>query len=30
MIGAAGWHRLTLRGPDTGGFDVDPSLAEFA
>jgi N6-L-threonylcarbamoyladenine synthase len=30
MIGAAGWHRLTLRGPDVGGFDVDPSLAEFA
>jgi N6-L-threonylcarbamoyladenine synthase len=30
MIGAAGWHRLTLRGPDVDGFDVDPSLAEFA
>ena len=30
MIGAAGWHRLALRGPDIGGFDVDPSLAEFA
>ena len=30
MIGAAGWHRLTLRGPDLDGFDVDPSLAEFA
>jgi len=30
MIGAAGWHRLTLRGPDADGFDVDPSLAEFA
>ena len=30
MIGAAGWHRLALRGPDTDGFDVDPSLAEYA
>jgi tRNA A37 threonylcarbamoyltransferase TsaD len=30
MIGAAGWHRLAVHGPDTGGFDVDPSLAEFA
>jgi N6-L-threonylcarbamoyladenine synthase len=30
MIGAAGWHRLVLQGPDTEGFDVDPSLAEFA
>jgi N6-L-threonylcarbamoyladenine synthase len=30
MIGAAGWHRLRLRGPDTEGFDADPSLAEFA
>ncbi len=30
MIGAAGWHRLALRGADTGGFDVDPSLLEFA
>ena len=30
MIGAAGWHRLRLRGPDPLGFDADPSLAEFA
>ena len=30
MIGAAGWHRLAVHGPDTQGFDVDPSLAEFA
>ena len=30
MIGAAAWHRLRLRGPDAQGFDVDPSLAEFA
>jgi N6-L-threonylcarbamoyladenine synthase len=30
MIGAAGWHRLSLLGPDQDGFDVDPSLAEFA
>ena len=30
MIGAAGWHRLAVHGPDTDGFDVDPSLAEFA
>jgi len=30
MIGAAGWHRLAVRGADQDGFDVDPSLAEFA
>ena len=30
MIGAAGWHRLRLRGPDPPGIVVDPSLAEFA
>jgi N6-L-threonylcarbamoyladenine synthase len=30
MIGAAGWHRLSVRGPDRNGFDVDPALAEFA
>jgi N6-L-threonylcarbamoyladenine synthase len=30
MIGAAGWHRLRLHGPDPPGFDVDPALAEFA
>jgi N6-L-threonylcarbamoyladenine synthase len=30
MIGAAGWQRLSLRGPDQNGFDVDPALAEFA
>ena len=30
MIGAAAWHRLALHGPDIQGFDVDPSLAEFA
>jgi len=30
MIGAAGWHRLRLRGPDPPGFEVDPSLAELA
>jgi N6-L-threonylcarbamoyladenine synthase len=30
MIGAAGWHRLAVRGPDPEGFDVDPSLVEFA
>ena len=30
MIGAAGWQRLRLRGPDAPGFDADPSLAEFA
>jgi N6-L-threonylcarbamoyladenine synthase len=30
MIAAAGWHRLRVHGPDTAGFDVDPSLAECA
>lgn len=30
MIGAAGWHRLRLRGADTSGFDVDPGLQEYA
>jgi len=30
MIGAAGWHRLRLRGPDPPGIAVDPSLAEYA
>ena len=30
MIAAAGWHRLRISGPDTPGFDVDPSLAECA
>ena len=30
MIAAAGWHRLKVQGPDTAGFDVDPSLAECA
>jgi N6-L-threonylcarbamoyladenine synthase len=30
MIGAAGWHRLAVHGPDAPGFDVDPSLAECA
>jgi len=30
MIGAAGWHRLRLRGPDPPGIVVDPSLVEFA
>ena len=30
MIGAAAWHRLELRGPDRDGFDIDPSLAEYA
>jgi N6-L-threonylcarbamoyladenine synthase len=30
MIGAAGWHRLLLKGADAPGFEVDPSLAEFA
>jgi len=30
MIGAAGWHRLSVRGPDAPGFAVDPSLLEFA
>src|SRR5207237_10160672 len=29
MIGAAGWHRLRLRGPEPPGIAVDPSLAEF-
>ena len=26
MVGAAGWHRLRLHGPDAGGFEVDASL----
>ena len=30
MIGAAGWQRLRLRGPDVPGFDADPGLLEFA
>ena len=30
MIGAAGWHRLGLRGPDPPGIVVDPSLDEYA
>jgi N6-L-threonylcarbamoyladenine synthase len=30
MIGAAAWHRLQLHGPDRDGFDIDPSLMEFA
>ncbi len=30
MIGAAGWHRLAVHGPDAPGFDVDPALAECA
>jgi len=30
MVGAAGWQRLRLRGPDVPGFDADPGLAEFA
>lgn len=30
MIGAVGWHRLRLRGPDTAGLEVDSSLDEFA
>jgi len=30
MIAAAGWHRLQRLGPDSLGFEVDPSLAEFA
>jgi N6-L-threonylcarbamoyladenine synthase len=30
MIAAAGWQRLRVHGPDTPGFDVDPSLAECA
>lgn len=30
MIGAAGWHRLRLRGPDPPGITVDPSLGEYA
>jgi len=30
MIGAAGWHRLRVHGPDEPGFDADPSLLEFA
>ena len=30
MIGAAGWHRLQLHGPDPPGIVVDPSLDEYA
>ena len=30
MIGAAGWHRFRLRGPDPPGIVVDPSLDEYA
>ena len=30
MIGAAGWHRLRLRGADPPGIVVDPSLDEYA
>jgi N6-L-threonylcarbamoyladenine synthase len=30
MIGAAGWHRLRVRGPDTLGVAVDPVLDEYA
>jgi tRNA A37 threonylcarbamoyltransferase TsaD len=30
MIGAAGWHRLELRGPDRLGISVDPVLDEYA
>jgi len=30
MIAAAGWQRLLVHGPDTPGFDVDPSLADCA
>ena len=30
MIGAAGWQRLRLHGPDALGFDADPALATFA
>jgi N6-L-threonylcarbamoyladenine synthase len=30
MIGAAGWHRLELHGPDDAGIAVDPVLDEYA
>jgi N6-L-threonylcarbamoyladenine synthase len=30
MIAMAGWHRLQRQGADPPGFEVDPSLAEFA
>ena len=30
MIGAAGWHRLSRRGPDAPGVTVDPTLDEYA
>jgi N6-L-threonylcarbamoyladenine synthase len=30
MIGAAGWHRLRVRGPDAFGISVDPVLDEYA
>jgi N6-L-threonylcarbamoyladenine synthase len=30
MIGAAGWHRLKVHGPDTHGVAVDPVLDEYA
>ena len=30
MVGAAGWQRLRLYGPDAVGFDADPALATFA
>jgi len=30
IIAAAGWQRLLVHGPDTPGFDVDPSLADCA
>ncbi len=30
MIGAAGWHRLRLRGPAVAGIAVDPTLDEYA
>ena len=30
MVGAAGWHRLRLHGPDHGPLHVDPGLADYA
>jgi N6-L-threonylcarbamoyladenine synthase len=30
MIGAAGWHRLRVHGPDAFGISVDPVLDEYA
>ncbi len=30
MIGAAGWHRLRLRGSDAAGISVDPTLDQYA